>query len=58
MDATSGHQLLNFMDAYLGYNQIPIHVPNQEHTYFITDHDLYCYKVMPFGLKKARATYQ
>ena len=53
MDATSRNQLLSFMDAYLGYNQIPIHVPDQEHTFFITDRGLYCYKVMPFGLKNA-----
>ena len=58
VDATSGHQLLNFMDAYSGYNQIPMLVLDQEHTSFITDRDLYCYKVMPFGLKNAGATYQ
>ena len=51
VDATSGHQLRSFMDAYSGYNQIPMHVPDQEHTLFITDRGLYCYKVMPFGLK-------
>ena len=53
VDATSEHQLLSFMDAYLGYNQILMHVPDQEHTSFITDRGLYCYKVMPFGLKNA-----
>ena len=58
VDATSEHQLLSFMDAYFGYNQIPIHVPDQEHTSFITDYGLYCYKVMPFGLKNAGMTYQ
>ena len=35
-----------------------MHVPNQEHTFFITDRMLYCYKVMSFGLKNTRATYQ
>ena len=46
------------MDVYLGYNQIPMHVPDQEHTFFITDRGLYCYKIMPFGLKNVGATYQ
>ena len=31
---------------------------NQEKTSFITSQGLYCDKVMPYGLKNARATYQ
>ena len=58
MDATLGHQLLSFMNAYSGYNQIPMHILDQEHTSFIIDHGLYCYKVMPFGLKDTGVTYQ
>ncbi|KAL5558903.1 hypothetical protein UlMin_035114 [Ulmus minor] len=53
VDATAGQELLRFMDAYSGYNQIRMHQPDQEHTAFITDQGLYCYKVMPFGLKNA-----
>ena len=46
------------MDAYSGYNQIPMYEPYVEHTFFITDRGLYCYTEMPFGLKNTRATYQ
>lgn len=51
VDATVGHKLLSFMDAYLGYIQILIYVPYEEYTAFVTDRELYYYKVMPFGLK-------
>ncbi|KAM2268164.1 hypothetical protein ACFX1S_046323 [Malus domestica] len=46
------------MDAYSGYNQILMNPSDQEHTAFTTDRGLYCYKVMPFSLKNAGATYQ
>ena len=31
---------------------------DQEKTSFVTAQETYCYRVMPFGLKNARATYQ
>ena len=46
------------MDAYSGYNQIPMYEPDQEHTSFMTDKGIYCYIGMPFGLINAGATYQ
>ncbi|KAM1980956.1 hypothetical protein ACFX15_037513 [Malus domestica] len=55
---TAGCELLSFMDAYSGYNQIFMNPPDQEHTAFTTDRGLYCYKVMPFNLNDARPTYQ
>ncbi|KAK1588714.1 hypothetical protein Q3G72_026322 [Acer saccharum] len=53
VDATAGHETLSFMDAYSGYNQIKMHRPDEEKTAFTTDQGLYCYTVMPFGLKNA-----
>ena len=32
--------------------------PDEEHSSFITDIGLYCYKAMLFGLKNVEATYQ
>ncbi|XP_022157402.1 uncharacterized protein LOC111024109 [Momordica charantia] len=58
VDATAGHELLSFMDAYSRYNKMQMHAPDQEHTAFVTDQGLYCYNVMPFDLKNAGATYQ
>ena len=52
------HQLLSFMDAFSGYNQIKLDKAHQEKTSFVTILGLFCYKVMLFGLKNAGATYQ
>ena len=58
VDATAGHELLSFMDAFSGYNQILMHPDDQERMAFIIKRGIVCYKVMPFGLKNADATYQ
>ena len=58
VDSTVGHKLLTFMNALSKYNKIQMVKENQEKTTFITSQGLYCYRVMPFGLKNAGATYQ
>ena len=58
VDSTAGHSLLSFMDAFLGYNQISMNEQDEESTTFITNMCLFCYRVIPFGLKNAGATYQ
>ena len=58
VDSTAGYKLLTFMDAFSGYNQIVMDESDQEKTSFITSRELFCYKVMPFGLKNAGAIYQ
>ena len=58
VDATAGYELLSFMDAFSGYNQISMDPDDQEKTSFVTAQGTYCYRVMPFGLKNAGATYQ
>jgi len=36
VDATAGHELLSFMDAYSGYNQIKMHPLDEDKTVFTT----------------------
>ena len=50
--------MLSFLDAFSGYHQIPMYPPDAEKTSFITPHGLFCYNIMPFGLKNVEATYQ
>ena len=58
VDSIAKHKLLTFIDAFSGYNQIQMAKEDQEKTAFITSQRLYCYKVMPCGLKNTGATYQ
>ncbi|KAA3486017.1 Retrovirus-related Pol polyprotein from transposon 17.6 [Gossypium australe] len=58
VDNTAGYSLFSFMDGFFGYNQIKMHSKDMEKTIFVTMWGTFCYKVMPFGLKKAGAMYQ
>ncbi|KAM2914277.1 hypothetical protein COP2_044824 [Malus domestica] len=58
VDTTTGHEALSFMDNASGYNQIYMAPEDEELTTFRTLKGIYYYKVMPFGLKNAGATYQ
>ena len=56
--ATVGHPRMSFLNAFQGYYQIPLALDDQEKTVFVTPIGNYHYKVMPFGLKNSRSTYQ
>jgi len=58
VDSASGCKMLSFLDAFSGYNQIKIYPRDESKTTFMMETCSYCYKVMPFGLKNAGATYQ
>ena len=58
VDASTGHGMLSFMDAFFRYHQIPMYPSNVEKTPFITPYGPFCYNVMSFGLNNARETYQ
>ena len=57
VDSTTGHQLLSFMDAFSSYNQIKLKEFDQEKASLVTSQCLFYYKIMPFRLKNAGATY-
>lgn len=58
VDSISHHAVVFFLDAISGYHQIRIDAEDAEKTAFITNAGVFCYKVIPFGLKNARATSQ
>ena len=43
VDATAGHELLSFMDAFSGYNHIIMNPSDQEKTLFVTGQGTYYY---------------
>ncbi|CAH9082887.1 unnamed protein product [Cuscuta europaea] len=58
VDETAGCELLSFMDAFRGYHQVFMHPDDAEKTAFVISDGVYCYVVMPFGLRNAMATFQ
>ena len=58
VDSTSKLKVFSFMEGFFGYNQIRIAPEDMEKTKFITPWGTFCYRVMPFRLKNAGATYQ
>ena len=57
MDSTFGCDLLSFLDAYSGFHQIQMSKKDRKRTAFVTVDGLYCYVVMPYGLKNALPTF-
>ena len=58
VDSAASSAMYSFMDEFSRYNQIMMTVMDKIKTAFIIEWGTYCYKVMPFGLDNARATYQ
>lgn len=49
VDSTAVYELLRFMDAFFGYNQIMMYLTDQEKTAFLMEQGTFCYKVIPLG---------
>ena len=58
LDNVAGQQLYSFLDGFIGYNQVGIHPNDQLKTTFVMEWGKYAYRVMPFGLCNAPATFQ
>lgn len=58
VDATSGYQLLSFMDAYFCYIHIERTEKDAPHMTFYAASGIYHYTVMPLGLINAGSIYQ
>ncbi|GKV36000.1 hypothetical protein SLEP1_g44186 [Rubroshorea leprosula] len=58
VEAASGNERLSLLDAYSGYHQVPMAPEDEEKTSFYVGDEIYCYVMMPFGLKNAGAIYQ
>jgi hypothetical protein len=56
VDSTFGCDLLSFLEAYSSFHQIQMSREDRKHTAFVTVDGLYCYVVMPYGLKNALPT--
>jgi hypothetical protein len=58
LDTLAGKRYFSFLDGYSGYNQIQIALEDQDKTTFTCPWGTYAYKVLPFGLCNALATFQ
>ncbi|UYV72285.1 K02A2.6-like, partial [Cordylochernes scorpioides] len=58
LDTLSGSQWFSTLDLKIGYWQVSIHPEDREKTAFTTGNGLWQFKVMPFGLCNAPATFE
>ena len=58
LDRLAGSSYFFFLDGYLGYNQIAIHLDDQEKTMFTCPFDTFAFRRIPFGLCNALVTFQ
>ena len=58
LDALAGSRLLSTLDLTSGYQQIPVAEEDPDKTAFNTRNGLQRFRVMPFGLAMAPATFE
>ena len=58
LDALTSHEVYCFLDGFSGYNQVFMHLEDQERTTFVMEWGVFVVVVMMFSLKTAPATFQ
>ena len=58
LDRLVGHSHYCFFNGYSGYNKIAIAAKDQEKTTFTCPYGTFAFRMMPFGLCNAHATFQ
>ncbi|GKB68023.1 reverse transcriptase domain-containing protein [Tanacetum coccineum] len=58
LERLAGNKFFCFLYGFFGYFQIPIELADQEKTTFTCPYGTYAYKLMPFSLCNAPATFQ
>eukprot|EP00253_Pinus_taeda_P020172 PITA_20172 len=58
LDNLAGKKFFSFLDGFSGYNQIRITPQDQDKTTFTSPWGTFSYRVLPFGLCNAPATFQ
>jgi hypothetical protein len=58
LDSLSGKNFFSFLDSFSGYNQIKIAPQDQDKTTFTSPGGTFAYRILPFGLCNAPATFQ
>ncbi|GKV12323.1 hypothetical protein SLEP1_g23482 [Rubroshorea leprosula] len=58
VESASGNERLSLLDAYSRYHQVHMAPEDEVKTSFYAGNEIYCYVMMPFGLKNTGATYQ
>ena len=58
LDSLVGKKLFSFLDGFSGYNQIQISLKDYDKTTFTSPWGTFAYRVLPFGLCNAPATFQ
>eukprot|EP00253_Pinus_taeda_P028803 PITA_28803 len=58
LQKVSAAKVMSFLDRFSGYNQVVVHLDDQEKTVFTTPWGIFMYSKIPFVLMNAGATFQ